>query len=82
MSVGMTVFTTLVGLTFVGLAIMCLVLAVIDTITIVGVTGRASVDLSLYILKLVAIPVLSYLAYRWFAIPVTPFTLTIGGRYR
>lgn len=80
MSVGMTVFTTLVGLAFVGLAIYLLVAVVIDTINIVGVTNRASVDVVMYILKILGIPVLSYLAFRWFTIPVTPFTITIGGR--
>ena len=81
MSVGMTVFTTLVGLAFVGLAIFAFIMFVSAIVDLAqgnrdygpaiggGIIGGG-----------LGTALACYLAFRWFTIPVTPFTITIGGR--
>ena len=76
-------FTTLVGLLFVALALYALINMCI------GITGLAigyeskndfNLAITSVVLGALGTPLACYLAYRWFTIPVTPFT--IGGRRR
>lgn len=80
----MTVFTTLVGLGFVGLAIFAFIAVVTGIVSAATNnyqgTSQTSVILGQIFGGALGTALASYLAYRWFVIPVTPFTLTIGGR--
>ncbi len=84
MSVGMTVFTTLVGLTFVALALYAFSVFVFGVIFMATGTpqDKSFNFIATFIGAALGTPLACYLAYRWFTIPVTPFTFTIGGRRR